>query len=71
MTTGIQSLSDKILIMNLNPVIHGIDPEEVKEFIKKLKDKIDNLDIEEECSIQDYLVECQNIINKLAGDKLI
>ena len=34
----VETLSDKICIMNLNPVIHGIDPEDIKEFmLKKMK----------------------------------
>jgi hypothetical protein len=42
-----------------------IHPEDVKDFIKKLKEKLNNANKE------DVVYEFDEIINKLAGDKLI
>lgn len=37
---------------------------EIKELIDDVKKKINNIDLSEEASIQDYLVEAQEIIDK-------
>ena len=58
--------------MNMLPVVHGIDPEDVKEFIKELKERLGD-----KCNcIQtdpDRKGQCWmwDIIDKLVGEKLI
>ena len=57
------NLSEKIMLMNLNPVIHGIDPEDVKEFIRLLKEGFKHFPQIDRNQINDF-------IDKLAGEKL-
>lgn len=48
-----------------------IKMEDVRECFRLLKEEIDKIDLPKESSIQDYLVEAQERIDKLAGSKLI
>jgi len=59
-----ESLSDKIIIMNLNPVIHGIDPDDVKEFIRQLREEFSFVDRNDAKRFEVF-------IKRKAGDKLI
>ncbi len=50
------------------PKIGSLNSEHVREAIQRLKEEINDLDLSPEASIQDYLVEAQDRIDKIFGD---
>ncbi len=58
-----QQYIDQHITLRINEVI--------KQAVKELKEEIDKIDLDPACSIQDYLIEAQDKINKKFGEKLI
>lgn len=62
-----ESLSDKIDDRDYKPIERHL----VQRSVKDLKERIDKINLCSNASIQDYLIEAQDEVNKVFGDKLI